>query len=90
MSETPRTLSRQDIQDKMESIRGNLKELVGILEMTMNTLEDVFSVAFDIYFDTITARSLSAPDEPAPKKKKAAPRKKKVSFEEAEECIQLV
>jgi hypothetical protein len=77
----------------MESIRGNLKELVGILEMTMNTLEDVFSVAFDIYFDTIPARSLSAsdvPDAPAPKKKKAAPRKKKVSFEEAEECIQLV
>jgi hypothetical protein len=74
----------------MESIRGNLKELVGILEMTMNTLEDVFSVAFDIYFDTIPPRSLSAPDEPAPKKKKAAPRKKKVSFEEAEECIQLV
>jgi len=88
MSETPAT-ARQDIQDKMESIRGNLKELVGILEMTMNTLEDVFSVAFDIYFDTIPARSLSAPDEPAPKKK-AAPRKKKVSFEEAEECIQLV
>jgi hypothetical protein len=89
MSETPATV-RQDIQVKMEAIRGHLKDLTDVLELTVKTLDEVFSIAFDLHFDAIPARSLSAPDEPAPKKKKAAPRKKKVSFEEAEECIQLV
>jgi hypothetical protein len=83
MSETPAT-ARQDIQVKMESIRGHLKDLTDVLELTVKTLDEVFSIAFDLHFDAIPV------GPKAPPKKKSSPRKKKVSFEEAEECIQLV
>jgi len=70
--------SREEIEEKLKSVRDHVKELSGLFELIIDDLDKVFSRVFDINWELMDV----TPEKPEPKPKTKKPRAVKAKVKE--------